>query len=378
MDKESLPTDASIITTYRCQMRCKMCNIWQYPTDQKKEISPKELEILPNLKFINITGGEPFQRKDLEDIVAVCFEKAPRVVISTSGWHYDRIISMAKKFPNIGVRVSIEGLACRNDDLRGKQGGFDKGLQVLLKLKEMGIKDIGFGITVSNHNSEDMLWLYRLSQELKLEFATAAFHNSFYFHKDDNIITNKDEVEANFHKLIEALLKEKHPKSWFRAFFNLGLINYIQGGKRMLPCEAGLANFFIEPYGDVYPCNGLEDKIWKESMGNIRDYNSFEELWESKQANRVRGLVRKCPKNCWMVGTAAPVMKKRQYIKYPIGWVLQNKLRSLLGKEICIDNIPWYNVGQDPRQGDLNFSRMQPFTDIRETKNDSTLPLIED
>ena len=78
------PTDASIISTYRCQMRCQMCNIWKFPTDAKLEITPKELEILPELKFINITGGEPFQRKDIEDIVAVSFQKAPRVVISTS------------------------------------------------------------------------------------------------------------------------------------------------------------------------------------------------------------------------------------------------------------------------------------------------------
>lgn len=64
MNYLSHPTDASIITTYRCQMRCKMCNIWRYPTDVKKEIQPEELEILPRLKFINLTGGEPFQRKE--------------------------------------------------------------------------------------------------------------------------------------------------------------------------------------------------------------------------------------------------------------------------------------------------------------------------
>jgi len=82
----------------------------------------------------------------------------------------------------------------------------------------MGLKDIGFGITVSNHNSEDMLWLYELGKNLNLEFATAAFHNSFYFHKFDNRITNIEEVCGNFEDLINRLLKEKHPKSWFRAF----------------------------------------------------------------------------------------------------------------------------------------------------------------
>jgi radical SAM protein with 4Fe4S-binding SPASM domain len=352
-----------------------MCSIWQFPSDMKKEIQAKDLEILPKLKFANITGGEPFQRMDLEDIIEVAFKKAERVVISTSGWHYERAIKLAERFPNIGIRVSIEGLAQRNDDLRGREGGFDRGLRLLLALSEMGIKDIGFGITVSNQNSDDMLWLYKLSKHLKLEFATATFHNSYYFHKDDNFVTNQDEVIANFKELIKHLLKENSPKSWYRAFFNLGLINYINGGQRMLPCEAGNANFFIEPYGDVYPCNGLEDKIWKESMGNIHDYSNFEDLWFSDQAQRVRDLVKVCPKNCWMVGTAAPVMKK--YIKHPTSWVIKNKIKSILGKDICINDIPYFNVGQNPLQGDLNFSRMTPFTDKNGVKPDPNLPLVE-
>ena len=346
-----IPTDVSIITTYRCQMRCKMCDIWENPTDKKLEITAKELDVLPKFKFANITGGEPFVRRDLEDIVDVMYKKSDRIVISTSGWHTDRIIKMAEKFPNIGIRVSIEGLAQKNDDLRGREGSFDRAMRLLLTLKEMGMKDIGYGCTVSNKNSDDMLWLYKLSRELGMEFATAAFHNSYYFHKDDNEITNKNEVIGNFHKLIEELLKENSPKSWYRAFFNLGLINYIRGNPRMLPCEAGTANFFIEPYGDVYPCNGLEDRYWKESMGNIRNVSSFDELWFSAQAEKVRGLVRTCPKNCWMVGTAAPVMKK--YIKHPTSWVAKNKLKSLLGKPICIDDVPHFDVGQDSLQGDL-------------------------
>lgn len=350
-----MPTDISIITTYRCQMECKMCDIWQNWTDPKKEITPQELEKLPFFKFVNITGGEPFLRDDLEEIVAVMSKKSDRIVISTSGWHTTKILKLAERFPHIGIRVSIEGLSQKNDDLRGKDGGFDRGLRTLLGLRKMGLKDVGFGITVSNHNSEDMLWLYELSQQLGMEFATAAFHNSYYFHKDNNFITNQGEVIANFHELIQRLMQENSPKSWFRAFFNLGLINYIRGGKRMLPCEAGTANFFLDPYGEVLPCNGLEEKYWKESMGNIRDVETFEEIWFSPHAEKVRNLVRTCPKNCWMVGTAAPVMKK--YIQHPAKWVLKNKLKSLMGKPICTDFIPECNVQQDPQQGDLRLSK---------------------
>ncbi len=337
-------------------MQCKMCNIWKNPTDSKQEITPEELEVLPQVKFINITGGEPFIREDLDRIVEVAFRKAPRVVISTSGWFEDRVIALARKFPNIGIRISIEGLSQKNDELRGRAGGFDKGLRTLLTLREMGVKDIGFGITVSNNNSADMLSLYQLSKALNMEFATAAFHNSYYFHKDDNVITNRDTVCGNFAKLIESQMKESHPKSWFRAFFNMGLINYIEGNRRMLPCEAGSMNCFIDPYGEVYPCNGLEERYWKKGMGNIRQVKSFSEIWNSEQAEQVRAKVRKCPKNCWMVGTAAPVMKKPAYIRHPLGWVMKNKMRSLLGKPVCIDK-RWYDVGQDPEQGNLQESQ---------------------
>lgn len=328
------PTDMCIIVTYRCPMQCKMCNIWQNPTDKNTEITPKDIEKLPKVKFINITGGEPFIREDLEEIVKVAFRKSPRVVISTSGWFEERIIRMAERFPQIGIRISIEGLSQKNDELRGRQGGFDKGICTLLRLKEMGIKDIGFGITVSDSNSADMLSLYRLSHSLGMEFATAALHNSYYFHKADNAFTNQEEVCGNFGKLIEWQLKEKHPKSWFRAYFNWGLINYIKGKPRLLPCEAGMVNFFVDPHGDVYPCNGLESKYWKESMGNIHTMSSFQELWRSEQAERVRDRVRSCPKNCWMVGTASPVMKK--HIATPLRWVLHQKMQLTMGHSISL------------------------------------------
>lgn len=324
-----LPTDISIITTYRCPMQCMMCNIWKNPTAKAKEITPGELEMLPDFKFVNITGGEPFVREDLEEIIEVMFRKSPRIVISTSGWFDDRVIALARKYPRIGIRISIEGMRDKNDELRGRPGGFDKGVGILRELKAMGLKDIGFGITVSNHNSADMLHLYDLSKELGMEFATAAFHNSFYFHKYDNVITNAAEVTGNFCRLIDAQLKEHSPKSWFRAYFNMGLVNYVNGGRRLLPCEAGSVNCFLDPYGEIYPCNGMEQDKWKLSMGNIRSGKSFEEIWNSPEADEVRRHVASCPKNCWMVGTVSPVMKKN--ILKPASWVVANKARSLVG-----------------------------------------------
>lgn len=68
------PTDASIILTYRCPMRCVMCNIWKNPTKRTEELKAEDLRSLPQLKFINLTGGEPFIREDLPEIVEECYK----------------------------------------------------------------------------------------------------------------------------------------------------------------------------------------------------------------------------------------------------------------------------------------------------------------
>lgn len=341
--------DASIIVTYRCPMRCKMCNIWANPTNPKEEFKPDILKKLPKLTGVNVTGGEPFVREDIEEIVKILLTKTDRIVFSTSGYFSDRIIALAKKYPQLGFRISIEGLSCKNDELRGRTGGFDKGLSTLLELRRIGVKDIGFGITVSNNNSEDMLNLYELNRNLKMQFATAAFHNSYYFHKYDNKITNTDKVCADFDELIQRLMKEPSPKSWFRAFFNLGLINYVKGGRRMLPCEAGSENFFIDPYGEVLPCNGMEENCWFDTMGNLNDANSFDEIWNSEKAKHVREKVANCPKSCWMIGSASPVMKK--YIKHIAPWVIKNKIKVMCGGKVNTECIPFYHVGNNDKQG---------------------------
>jgi MoaA/NifB/PqqE/SkfB family radical SAM enzyme len=294
-----------------------MCNTWKFPSDVTEELDPKYYERFPHVKFLNITGGEPFLREELQDIVSIVKPKAERICISTNGYYTDRVVAMAEKYPDLGFRISLEGLPAANDELRGLKDGFDHGLRTLLQLRRMGVKDIGFGITASDRNAKDILELYELAKGLNLEFATAVLHNGFYFHKDDNAITKKEEVSESFRQLIRELFKTKRPKNWFRAYFNHGIINYIHGGERLLPCEMGRDIFMVDPFGNVYPCNVLE-----ESMGNIKD-STFEEIWSSPRAAEVREMACNCGKNCWMIGSVSPAIKKN--MPGVIKWIIKNK-----------------------------------------------------
>ena len=182
---------------------------------------------LPPMYFTNITGGEPFIREDLRQIVRELYNKSDRIVISTNGFFTDRIVELCKEFPNIGIRISIEGLEQTNNEIRGLEDGFNRGYTTLKILKEMGMTDVGFGMTVQDRNAPDLVPLYEISNELAMEFATASLHNSFYFVESNNIIHDRLMVAGHFEELVNRLLKSRSPKKWFRAYFNHGLINYI-------------------------------------------------------------------------------------------------------------------------------------------------------
>ncbi len=321
--------EAAVIVTYRCVNRCVRCHTWKHQTKPEEEFRPSLLEKLPPLSFCNVTGGEPFLREDLREIVAVMSRKARRLVVSTNGFFTERVVRLAEEFPGLGIRVSLEGLPAVSDELRGMPDSFDHGLRTLLELTRMKHRDVGFSTTISDRNAKDMLQLYRLAKGMGWEFATAAVHNSSYFHKTDNRIEDPEAVTACVEELISELLSSWRVKDWFRAYFNHGIIQQIRGGARLLPCAAGTDVFFLDPGGEIYPCNGMERDIWQESMGNLYE-QEFASLWDSPRAREVRKLVAKCPKNCWMIGTVSPVMRRSPWAAGR--WVAAAKLKQLTGR----------------------------------------------
>ena len=319
--------NGTVIVTYRCNARCNMCNRYKAPSKPEEEITVETIRKLPEMYFTNITGGEPFIREDLKDIVRELYKKNDRIVISTNGFFTDRIVDLCKEFPQVGIRISIEGLEQTNNEIRGLDDGFNKGYTTLKTLVEMGMKDVGFGMTVQDKNAADLVPLYEISDKLNMEFATASLHNSFYFVESNNIIRDRLMVAENFEKLINRLLESNSPKKWFRAYFNHGLINYIFSQKRLLPCDMSFDTFFIDPYGDVMPCNGTKEK---EVMGNLKE-QEWDELWNSEKAELVRKKVRCCDRNCWMIGSVSPAMHK--YIWKPAFWVLKHKFLFFFKKK---------------------------------------------
>lgn len=325
----------SLITTFRCNAHCNMCNIWKCPTSPEEEIDYKYYEQLPDGLRINITGGEATLRKDIDKIFEILYPKAKLLELSTNGYNTEKIVELANKYPNILIRVSLEGLPKLNDEKRGIKDGFDHALRTMLELRKTKCRNIGFSVVISPDNYKDLLPLYELCVALGVELGNSVVHNSWYFHKDDNELTSNDAL-LEHEKFVKALLTSKRIglksklKDYGRAYFNKSIHCRLRGddyGYRP-PCGALKDFFFIDPWGNVSPCNGSEEE-W--IIGNIKT-DSFEMIMNSQKAQDAAQKVADCKRNCAFIVTERHDMVRKPW--KPILWILKNKIRIHQGKDL--------------------------------------------
>lgn len=278
-------------------------------------------------------------RDDIEEFVRVLQKKAKLIEISTNGFYTDKIIKIAEKYPNqVMFRISIEGLPKLNDELRGIKNGFDHALRTILELRKTKVKNYGFSIVICDKNAPDLLAVYDLCCQLGIEFGNSTMHNSWYFHKSDNTITDLELAVETEKRFIRALLQSKRKslrmrsKDWLRAYFNLNILKHLEGkGNVIASCCAGKDLFFLDPFGNVLPCNGSEEQ-W--IMGNLKA-RSWDEIWNSQMATTIRARVAGCNRACAFIGTARFDMKRHPL--RPITWVIANKIKLYLGKDMSFD-----------------------------------------
>lgn len=326
------PTNAIIAVTLRCNARCKMCDIWRIKVDG--EVKSSFYERLPSdLRDINITGGEPFLRKDLPQVIEVIYSicNSPRIIISTNGLLTKKIERSMKRIikvdPEIAVRISIDGIGREHDEIRGIPGAFTKGLESLRILRENGVKDLGIALTVMYSNVSQVSKVYDLANDWGVEFSIIIVTSSpIYFGEKESLKPSDDgALRDGFNYLVRSELRHWTPRRLARAYFDYTLWNYFHTQKRPFKCDAGQGFFYLDPCGNVYGCSVLDF-----CLGNLKDH-SFETIWHSKKASEFRRLANDCHK-CWMVCTAKTAMRRSLY--KPFFWLVKNKIRARMRTQI--------------------------------------------
>lgn len=334
--------DLAIILTYRCNSKCSMCYIWQNPSIPDEEISLSTLEKLPaGFDYLNLTGGEPTLRRDLLDIVDILYPKAMTLEISSNGLRPHKIEPIIKKYPDVKIRFSLEGFGATNNLIRGENNGFEIKVNGLQRLQELGGKDLGFAITIQDDNASELVKLFQFAHKQGFELSTSVLHNGFQFHKNDNFPYDPISIAGEIESLMVEQLRTNNVKNWFRAYLNSGLISKVLGNQRLMKCTALTDFVFIDPWSDVFACNVRPDL----KVGNLVK-QSWDEILGSSRARQVKDQVANCQQNCWMVGSAKTAMRNSRYPKIPkvtpLAWVIENKIKTILGREINLNNLVDY------------------------------------
>jgi len=321
------PMTVTYSVTAACQSRCKTCQIGamfcQDPTRSERDLKLNEVEkifsTMHPVYFFNMSGGEPFMRKDLPEIVRLACKYLKQKVVHTptNAILTDRIIENTEKIirivrnynPSVPVTVkpSIDGVGDLHDEIRGVKGNFDCLLKTIDGLKRLEDKYDNFhlelGTVISNFNIDYLDEIEDFVHSLGVESYRneVAECRTEFFNLDDPITPPAEVYQKlikEFARKVEDNISTK--KSLAKTTEALRVVYYDIAGKileekkQVIPCYAGVSNVHINYDGGVWPCCVLG---YDQQMGNLRDYNyDFQKLWHSNRADEVRRYIKE--KNC--------------------------------------------------------------------------------
>jgi radical SAM protein with 4Fe4S-binding SPASM domain len=318
---KSFPFKLNFAITWKCNARCKMCNIWMKKS--LNELTLSEIEEFarknPYFSWVSLTGGEPFLRADFVEIVKAFKKFSPLYILNvpTNGFLAEKIERdipqiLKLKIPNIIVTVSIDGNKKIHDYIRGIDGAFDRALLTFKMLKEFSKRSRGFKVlfayTISPFNVGKFEDTYKeIKREIKdvsvYDFHINIFHHSTHYYSNDNIsIANLEKYKSSLLEEIRKILKMKNnsidPIGFVEIEYLKFSTKFIKTGKIPLQCKSLRSSIFIDPLGNVYPCT-----IWNVKIGNIRNYNYDIKRIFRENKNKIEKLLslidnKKCP-NCW-------------------------------------------------------------------------------
>jgi MoaA/NifB/PqqE/SkfB family radical SAM enzyme len=305
------PQSLSIEITRRCVAKCIMCNIWRTPPDTPELSKEKWLELLSSslfqeLRELDITGGEPFLREDLQEFLkGICDLKITNlrslrsVAITTNGFLTERIESVMRRalllMKDAGLELVIvfamDGVGALHDEIRLVKNGWQKLDASIQKMREnretYDNLIIGLKTTVlpMNVNELDGIAAYADQNGLFTIISPCIITENRY----NNAGLKKDlQFGPEDLRRMKAFYESPH---FMWSYHREMLLRFFQEGAIAKPCSAGFNYFFVRSTGDVYPC-----PLIKEGLGNFAK-TPIEKLIGSPEARHFRrkiGTYREC------------------------------------------------------------------------------------
>ena len=310
------------VTSY-CNLKCEHCFYWKELNVKRSELTLEEIEKIAkkmdDLMFLRLTGGEPALRRDLPEIVKIFYDNKHLrgVGINTAGFLTEKILKDARKILDtcpeleLEVCISIDDVERFHDINRGIPNTYKnatatiKGLKELKKEYENRIR-LNCGICVSKFNQDRLDVIF---EDVLVPLGVDFIQTTLIRGKPKD----PDLMEVDLEKY-RAFLRKTRAYNSRQSYHGLYvssnakdklmssiIVKTVQERRfQGIYCNAGNKIGVLYSDGGLYPCELLDKNI-----GNLRENNyDFRALWNSQQANDVRGFIHDtkcfCTHECFM------------------------------------------------------------------------------
>jgi MoaA/NifB/PqqE/SkfB family radical SAM enzyme len=304
------PFKATVVLTERCDCRCEVCWIWKKP--KGAEPTPDDVARLlreaGTIRWLNLTGGEPFLRDDVSEVVEAAHAAEPRLAVldfPTTGQRTERIVPAVERIARLGiprvyVTVSLEGPPALHDELRGRAGAFDRAIETFRRLRAVRGVSAYLGFTMSARNEAalpDAVAAVRArvpgfsEREVHVNVVTLSGH---YYDNLGAGVARPLDPRRRLRRVLAARRSRASPTDWLEAAYLARVPEHVRTGRSPVPCRSLSASVFVDVTGEVRPCT-----VYDRPLGNAYR-EPLPRLLASAEAQAAREAVRAdaCP-GCW-------------------------------------------------------------------------------
>lgn len=295
--------------TEQCNLRCAHCYQEQFSTDElpleqlcliidQFKCLLKRLQINnPAAKMhglINVTGGEPFLRKDFFDLLEQFRENSNYFSfgILTNGTLIDENVArQIRAMKTSYVQISLEGSQKTNDSIRG-DGTFNRIIAALEYLVAQGIRTM-VSFTAHRGNFHEFLDVARVAFDLNVNRVWA-----------DRLIPCRatsleeqgltPEETREFFEIMNAAYRESQERFCRTEVFMGRALQFLTGGGEPYRCMAGDRLVALQANGDIYPCRRMPIRIGNLLETPLIDLYEKNALFQKLRNHEISGGCEAC------------------------------------------------------------------------------------
>src|SRR6266567_1679173 len=291
-----------------CNQTCEHCFYWRN-LNRPDDLTFDELRALSDdlgsIENLNLSGGEPFLRKEFGAICRMFIRTnhVKQIYVPTNGSFPDRTIRALEDTlsePSLqlfGIELSLDGMPEFHNAFRGMKDAFERAMDTYDALAELQRRDPRLRIhSISTAMATNLDEIRRLTTFLHERCPAMDHHNIALIRGDRKNPSLKGPALDQYRQLYEyvrrlwASREETRYGSIVEPMLQWAKTRTSEEQRQVVPCRAGYLTGVVYSNGDVSVCET------HEPIGNLRE-RPFSEIWRSEKAQELRKAI--AAKQCW-------------------------------------------------------------------------------